>query len=54
VMFALAALGSALVPPLVGVVSRYAGSLRVGLLVPLAGCVVMLTVIGVLRPSTRG
>src|SRR5215831_12925367 len=54
VMFALAALGSALVPPLVGVVSRYAGSLRIGLLVPLAGCVVMLTVIGVLRPSTRG
>jgi fucose permease len=54
VMFALAALGSALVPPLVGVVSRYAGSLRVGLLVPLGGCVVMLTVIGVLRPGTRG
>jgi fucose permease len=54
VMFALAALGSALMPPLVGVVSRYAGSLRVGLLVPLAGCVVMLTVIGFLRPGTRG
>lgn len=54
VMFALAALGSALVPPLVGVVSRYAGSLRVGLLVSLAGCAVMLTVIGVLRPGTRG
>ena len=54
VMFALAALGSALVPPLVGVVSRYAGSLRVGLLVPLAGCAVMLTVIGILRPGIRG
>jgi fucose permease len=54
VMFALAALGSALMPPLVGVVSRYAGSLRVGLLVPLAGCVVMLTVIGFLRPGGRG
>ena len=54
VMFALAALGSAFVPPLVGVVSRYAGSLRIGLLVPLAGCAVMLTVIGVLRPNTRG
>ena len=54
VMFALAALGSAFVPPLVGVVSRYAGSLRVGLLVPLAGCAVMLTVIGILRPGTRG
>jgi len=54
VMFALAALGSALVPPLVGVVSSLAGSLRFGLLVPLAGCAVMLTVIGVLRPGTRG
>lgn len=54
VMFALAALGSAFVPPLVGVVSRYADSLRIGLLVPLAGCAVMLTVIGILRPSTRG
>ena len=54
VMFALAALGSAFVPPLVGVVSRYSGSLRTGLLVPLAGCAVMLTVIGILRPGTRG
>lgn len=54
VMFALAALGSAFVPPLVGVVSRYAGSLRIGLLVPLAGCATMLTVIGILRPGTRG
>lgn len=54
VMFALAALGSALVPPLVGVVSRYAGSLRIGLLVPLVGCAVMLTVVAILRPGTRG
>jgi len=54
VMFALAALGSALVPPLVGVVSRYAGSLRIGLLVPLSGCALMLTVIAILRPGTRG
>jgi len=54
VMFALAALGSALVPPLVGVVSRYAGSLRIGLAVPLAGCALMLTVIAILRPGTRG
>lgn len=54
VMFAVAALGSAFVPPLVGVVSRYAGSLRIGLLVPLLGCAVMLTVIGILRPGTRG
>jgi len=54
VMFALAAGGSALVPPLVGVVSRYSGSLRIGLLVPLAGCVAMLAVIGLLRPGARG
>ena len=54
VMFALAAAGSALMPPLVGVVSRYAGSLRVGLLVPVAGCATMLIVIGILRPGTRG
>lgn len=54
VMFALAAGGSALMPPLVGVVSRYTGSLRFGLLVPVAGCAIMLTVIGLLRPGTRG
>jgi fucose permease len=54
VMFALAAAGSALMPPLVGVVSRHTESLRIGLLVPLAGCVIMLAVIGLLRPGTRG
>jgi fucose permease len=54
VMFALAAGGSALMPPLVGLVSRYSGSLRIGLLVPLAGCVAMLAVIGLLRPGARG
>ncbi len=54
VMFALSASGSALVPPLVGVVSRYSGGLRIGLLVPLAGCVIMLAVIGLLRPGARG
>ena len=53
-MFALASGGSALLPPLVGVVSRFAGSLRIGLLVPLTGCAVMLAVIGLLRPGTRG
>jgi FHS family glucose/mannose:H+ symporter-like MFS transporter len=54
VMFALAAAGSALMPPLVGVVSRYSGSLRFGLLVPVAGCAIMLLVIGLLRQGTRG
>jgi fucose permease len=54
VMFALAASGASTMPTLVGVVSRYSESLRIGLLVPLAGCAVMLAVIGLLRPSTRG
>jgi fucose permease len=54
VMFALAALGSASMPWLVGVVSKYYQSLRVGLLVPLVGCAIMLATIALLRPSTRG
>ena len=54
IMFALAAAGASTMPALVGVVSRYADSLRIGLLVPLAGCVVMLTVVALLRPNTRG
>jgi fucose permease len=53
VLFALAALGGASLPPLVGVVSRYSGSLRIGLLVPLAGCAVMLAVVTLLRPNSR-
>jgi len=54
VMFAMAALGSATLPWLVGQVSRAASSLRVGLIVPLAGCAVMLTIIALLRPNARG
>ena len=54
VLFALAALGGAFLPPLVGVVSRYAGSLRIGLLVPLAGCAAMLAFVALLRPNSRG
>src|SRR5439155_12452550 len=53
VMFALAAGGASTMPTLVGVVSRYSDSLRIGLLVPLAGCAVMLAVIALLRPQTR-
>ena len=53
VMFALAAAGASTMPALVGVVSRYSGSLRIGLLVPLAGCAVMLVVIALLRPNFR-
>jgi len=54
IMFALAAGGASTMPALVGVVSRYAGSLRIGLLVPLGGCAVMLAVVGLLRPNSRG
>jgi fucose permease len=53
VLFALAAGGGAVMPPLVGVVSRQALSLRVGLLVPFAGCLLMLAVILLLRPQHR-
>jgi fucose permease len=54
-MFALAALGSALLPPLVGLVSHhYHENLRVGLYVPLVGCAAMFMVVALLRPSTRG
>jgi fucose permease len=54
VMFALAAGGASTMPPLVGLVSGFTDSLRLGLLVPLAGCAVMLTVVALLRPNTRG
>jgi FHS family glucose/mannose:H+ symporter-like MFS transporter len=54
VMFALGASGSALMPPLVGVVSRFANSLRIGLLVPVVGCAVMLATVFLLRPNKRG
>jgi fucose permease len=54
-MFAMAALGSALLPPLVGLVSHhYHENLRVGLYVPLVGCAAMFMVVALLRPSTRG
>src|SRR5262249_447064 len=54
VMFALAAGGSATMPPLVGLVSHITGTLGIGLIVPLMGCAVMLAVMALLRPSTRG
>ena len=54
ILFALASGGGAVLPPLVGLVSRLTGSLRWGLCVPLAGCFVMLLVIGSLRPNSRG
>jgi fucose permease len=48
-MFSLAALGGATVPWIVGVVSQKSHSLRVGLLVPLAGCFAMMILVTVLR-----
>jgi FHS family glucose/mannose:H+ symporter-like MFS transporter len=49
VMFSMAAVGGATMPWLVGFVSQHASSLRVGLLVPLCGCVAMIVLVTVLR-----
>ncbi len=49
VMFSMAALGGATVPWTVGFVSQRSHSLRVGLLVPLAGCLAMLVLVATLR-----
>jgi MFS transporter, FHS family, glucose/mannose:H+ symporter len=49
VMFSLAALGGASVPWTVGFVSQHSRSLRVGLLVPLAGCLAMMLIVSSLR-----
>jgi MFS transporter, FHS family, glucose/mannose:H+ symporter len=49
VVFSMASFGGSAMPLLVGFVSTQAGSLRIGLLVPLAGCIVMLGVLALLR-----
>ncbi len=55
VMFALAAAGASSMPALVGVVSRHANnSLRIGLLVPVTGCAILLATVVLLRPNRRG
>jgi len=55
IMFALAGMGGATMPWLVGLTSTKTGSLRAGLLVPLAGCVAMFALIGtMLEPIFRG
>jgi fucose permease len=52
VMFALASVGGATMPWLVGFTSTRAGSLRAGLLVPLAACLVMMSLLSLpRRPS---
>lgn len=55
IMFALAGMGGATMPLLVGLVSTGKGSLRAGLLVPLAGCVAMFALIATMvEPIFRG
>jgi FHS family glucose/mannose:H+ symporter-like MFS transporter len=49
VVFSMASLGGSALPWVVGFVSTRAGSLRVGLLVPLVGCFVMLGLLGILQ-----
>lgn len=49
IMFPLASLGGASMPWLVGMISTQAGGLRAGLMVPLAGCVVLVALMPVLR-----
>jgi fucose permease len=50
VLFALGSLGGAMLPWLVGVISTHMGkNLRAGLVVPFAGCLTMLLLIGLLR-----
>jgi FHS family glucose/mannose:H+ symporter-like MFS transporter len=52
ILFALAALGGSAGPGLIGVVSKFSGSLRVGLLVPLACAAVLIFLALLLRRQT--
>jgi fucose permease len=55
IMFALAGMGGATMPWFVGLMSTRTGSLRAGLLVPLAGCVAMFALIAtMLEPIFQG
>ena len=55
IMFALAGMGGAVMPWFVGLTSTGTGSLRAGLLVPLAGCLAMLALIAtMLEPPFSG
>jgi FHS family glucose/mannose:H+ symporter-like MFS transporter len=49
VVFSMASLGASALPWLVGFISTRTGSLRIGLLVPLAGCFVMLGLLAALQ-----
>lgn len=52
VLFALAALGGSAGPGLIGAVSKYSGSLRVGLLVPLVCATILICLVLLLRRQT--
>jgi FHS family glucose/mannose:H+ symporter-like MFS transporter len=52
ILFALASLGGAAGPWLVGAVSKYSGNLRMGLLVPLVSAVTMICLVLLLRRQT--
>jgi fucose permease len=55
IMFALASMGGATMPWIVGATSTRVGSLRAGLLIPLAGCAAMFTLIATMtEPVFRG
>ncbi len=57
ILFALASMGGAVMPWFVGLTSTGTGSLRAGLLVPLAGCLAMFALIAMMREplfSERG
>jgi MFS transporter, FHS family, glucose/mannose:H+ symporter len=51
IMFALAAMGGATMPWFVGLTSTATGSLRAGLLIPLAGCGLMIALITIMTES---
>lgn len=52
-LFALAALGGAVMPWLVGQLSSHGGGLRAGLFVPFAGCLAMLALVGLVGREIR-
>ncbi len=52
ILFALASLGGSAGPGLIGAISKYSGSLRVGLLVPLAGAIILIGLVLLLRRRT--
>lgn len=51
-LFALGSLGASVAPGLIGTVSQYSGSLRIGLLLPLCGALVMIGIVLGLRQRT--